>query len=137
MIYQRPNSVIPVLQTKPIHGWNILPSAECKDPVKPNSCQTYICRGNCPCFVVSSAQSTCEFKFPLLIRLNVNQVENEPYSCTLMAHSVAGKMLAGILWALIDFVDREAALEPRWKYTAEAPMALFFITAAVCPFVLG
>lgn len=100
MIYPRPNSVIPVLQTKALHGWNVLPSAGViGDHVKPNSCQLYICRGYCPYFVGLSAQTTCVFKFPLFIRLNINQMENEPYSCTLMAYSVAGKMLAGILWA--------------------------------------
>lgn len=54
-----------------------------------------------------------------------------------VVHSWLIVLLAGILWALIDFVDKEAVLEPRWKYTAEAPTALFFITAAVCLFVLG
>lgn len=100
MVYPRPNSVIPVLQTKPLHDWNILPSAGViGDHVKPNSCQLYICRGNCPYLVGSSAQTICLFKFSLLIRLNVNQTLNEPYGCTLTAHNVAGKMLAGILWA--------------------------------------
>lgn len=68
MIHPRPNSVIPVVQTKSLHGWNILPSAGLiGDPVKPNSCQVYISRSNCPCFVVSSAQTTCIFKFPHLL----------------------------------------------------------------------
>lgn len=145
MIYPRPNSMM--LQTKPLHDWNILPSAGIiGDHVKPNSCQLYIFRGNCPYFVGASAQTTCLFKFSLLIRLNENQMENEPYSHLIMllekcwqefcGHkltlqterlilNVDGNILLKLLWHFFFYYSSSVPLCPWLKFALYSFLAVF------------